>query len=678
MPSQKFYITTPIYYVNFKPHVGTSYTTILTDVVSRVERFKGNNALLVTGSDEHSQNIADLAEKAKMTPRAYCDQIIPKFTDCWDLIQIQDYRFERTSDQKHRDVVQKFWQRIFEAGDVYKGEYSGWYHTTDNCYLEEDQLPEKPEEDPRLKFLTEESYYFKLSKYQDWLLEFHEANPQYITPDFRRNEMLNRIKGGLNDICISRTSTDWGIPLPWDEGHVFYVWVDALITYLTGSGFDIDAFTKTIGSNGRSSEVKDKLWETTREDLKSQPEDNHWPCDLHVMAKDIPWFHAVIWPAMWASFGGPPPKKMLVHGYWQFDGEKMSKSLGNVVDPYDAAKLVGSDGLRYFLMREVPAGRDGNFNYEALISRYNYDLANDLGNLVHRTISLLHKSFDGVLPEAAKIDEVDKNLEATRLKTIEETLKAYDELRFSDALQSIWSLVSLGNKYVDEKKPWELKKKPERKDEVATMYRYLIESIRTIVLLAYPVIPKAANQLWNILGFESALEDERISALEQKIAANHKLAASEVIFQRVDPKLLADTQGKTEAKDKKSDAKKEKSSKKKKVVEVPEGMITIDDFAKVELRIGEIKAADRVEKADKLLVLKVFDGERERQIVAGIAKWYQPEELVGKRVAMVANLMPVKLRGVLSEGMMMAAEDAQGRLTLLTLDREVDVGSQIR
>jgi methionyl-tRNA synthetase len=687
MADNTFYITTPIYYVNFKPHIGTSYTTILTDVMSRVMRLRGREALLVTGSDEHSQNIADLAAEAQMTPRAYTDTIIPKFTECWELIQIQDYRFERTSDAKHHKVVQAFWQRLYDRGDVYKGEYAGWYHTSDNRYLEEDEVPENPEEHPRLKYLTEESYYFKLSAYQDWLLEFHEKNPGFVVPDFRRNEMLNRIKGGLKDICISRTSTDWGIPLPWDAGHVFYVWVDALLTYLTGSGFDVEAFNATRDAEGRSSEVADVLWETTREDLKSQPEGNHWPADLHVMAKDIPWFHAVIWPAMWASFGGPPPKQLLVHGYWQFDGEKMSKSLGNVVDPYDAAKIVGVDGLRYFLMREVPAGRDGNFNYEALISRYNYDLANDLGNLVHRTLSLLHQSFDGKLPEAEKVrDEADERIAAARQAAIDKVLPAYEALRFSEALQEVWSLVSLANKYVDEKKPWELKKKPEREGEIATMYYQLINTIRAVALLAYPVIPGAANRFWQLLGLEGTLEEQREQALSQTIEPGHALNRSEVVFQRVDAKVLAQAKGEGAEEGKgakgaeqgKGKQQQGKKKKKKEAEPLPEGMVSIDDFGKLELRVAEIRAAEKVEKADKLLALKVFDGERERSIVAGIAKWYSPEELVGKRVTIVANLPPVKLRGVLSEGMVLAAEDGQGRLSVLSPEREVDVGTKVR
>lgn len=692
MADNKFYTTTPIYYVNFKPHIGTSYTTILTDVVSRVQRLRGKEALLVTGSDEHSQNIADLAEAAGQTPRAYCDDIIPKFKDCWELVQIQDYRFERTSDPKHHETVRKFWQRIYDRGDVFKGEYAGWYHTTDNRYLEPEEVPEKPEQDPKLKYLTEESYYFRLSKYQDWLLAFHEANPELVVPDFRRNEMLSRIKGGLRDICISRTSTKWGVPLPWDESHVLYVWVDALLTYLTGSGFDVDAFVATCtNADGSSTEVRTPLWETTREDLKSQPADNHWPADLHMMAKDIPWFHAVIWPAMWASFGGPPPKKMLVHGYWQFAGEKMSKSLGNVVDPYDAAAIVGVDGLRYFLMREVPAGRDGNFNYEALISRYNYDLANDLGNLVHRATSLVHQSFDGVLPEAAPtLDASDEAFEAARLAAIEKTLPAYESLRFSDALSEVWALVSLGNKYVDEKKPWELKKKPERQAEIATMFTRLFEAIRTIVLLAYPVIPGAANRFWKILGFEGTLEEQREAALSQTLSAGHRFGASEVVFQRVDPKVLEQARGgdagaeagkgkQTKQAKQGGQAEQGKKAKAKKEAEpLPEGLISFDDFMKVELRIGEVRAAQKVEKADKLLQLTVFDGERERQIVAGIAKWYAPEELVGKRLAIVVNLAPVKLRGVLSEGMVLAAEDGQGRLSFLTPHNDVDTGSKIR
>jgi methionyl-tRNA synthetase len=666
MAGRKFFITTPIYYVNFKPHIGTSYTTILTDVTSRFRRMHDEQALLVTGSDEHSQNIADLASEAKLSPREYCDQMIPRFTDCWKLLEIQDYRFERTSDERHHRLVRRFWQQIYDKGDVYKGEYAGWYHTTDNRYLDEDEVPEKPEDNPRLKYLSEEAYYFKLSAYQDWLLAFHEANPSYVIPDFRRNEMLNRIRQGLRDTCISRTSTDWGIRLPWDEGHVLYVWVEALLTYLTGSGFDIDAFLATY-RDGASTEVQTPLWATTREQLASQPPSNFWPADLHVMAKDIPWFHAVIWPAMLASFGAPPPKQMLVHGYWQFAGEKMSKSLGNVVDPYDAAKLVGVDGLRYFLMREVPAGRDGNFNYESLIKRYNYDLANDLGNLVHRTISMLHQSFDGAVPPPSS--EADASLEETRKRAVGQALKAYAELRFSEALQHIWALVREANQYIDRNKPWEAKKKAERRAEIGGVFNQLIHAIRTVALLAYPVVPVAANRFWRILNLPATLEEQRLDALDATVPVGHKVCASEVVFKRVDEKVLASLEAKPAV---------QAAATKEEPNETDEGLITIDDFGRVSLRVALVKTAEKVPKADRLLKLIVDDGERERQIVAGIAQHYDPADLPGKRVVIVANLKPAKLRGLLSEGMLLAATNADGSLSIISPERDVEAGAGVR
>ncbi|MEQ8767041.1 MAG: methionine--tRNA ligase [Planctomycetota bacterium] len=674
MSDGKFYVTTPIYYVNFKPHIGTSYTTILTDVACRFRRFLGEDAVLVTGSDEHSQNIADLAEQAGKTPKQYCDEIIPKFLDCWKLLDIQDYRFERTSDSKHHRLVQKFWQRIFDRGDVYRGEYSGWYHTSDNRYLDPDEVPENPESHPRLKYLTEESYYFKLSAHAEWLKELHTQNPELVIPDIRRNEMLARIEGGLQDICISRTSTDWGIPLPWDDKHVFYVWVEALLTYLTGSGFDIDAFLKTIDGD-RSSEVKEPLWTTERSDLISQPEDNFWPADLHVMAKDIPWFHAIIWPAMLHSFGAPPPKKLLVHGYWQFDGEKMSKSLGNVVDPYDAAELVGVDAVRYFLLREVSAGRDGNFNYEALVSRYKSDLANDLGNLVHRTVSMLHQTFEGQVPPNEQPD-VASELEKTRLETIERVLEDFRCLRYSEGLQAIWGLVRLGNQTIEQFKPWEVKKKPERRSEVGSVFYGLLQSIRTICLLAYPVIPGAANRFWKTLGLAGTLEEQRDSALREEIPTGHALNKSEPVFERIDDKLEAakkqdQTKGQKVSEEKKGDSAQATEASN-------EGLITIDDFTKIELRIAEVLAAEKVENADRLLKLRIHDGERERQIVAGIAQHYAPEDLPGKKLVLVANLKPAKLRGLVSEGMLLAGTDADGRLSLVTPERDISPGARVK
>lgn len=671
----KFYLTTPIYYVNFKPHVGTSYTTILADVTTRHQRFLGKDAMFVTGSDEHSQNIADLAAAEGKTPLQYCDEIIPKFKECWSACRIDDYRFERTSDERHHRLVQVFWQRILDSGDVYKGQYSGWYHTSDNRFLDEDEVPENPESHPRLKFITEEAYYFRLSKYQDWLLSFHEANPQFVVPDFRRNEMLRRIEGGLKDICISRSGTDWGIPLPWDEGHVFYVWIEALLTYMTGSGFDIDAFEKTF-RNGKSSEVREPLWETTRADLSSQPDTNYWPCDLHLMAKDIPWFHVVIWPAMLASYGAPLPKQALVHGYWNFDGEKMSKSLGNVVDPYDAIELVGVDGLRYFLMREVPLGLDGNFNYEALISRFNFDLANDLGNLVHRTVSMVHQNFEGKVPEVLAVTDLDEEIEQRRRETVESAMQKYSELRYSEMLQDLWALIAEANRYIDEKKPWELKKNPERRDEISTVFNRLVNLIRSVLLLAAPVIPEGASRFWQILNLEGDPATLGVGALQEQVATGHQLNPSEPVYRRLDlNKLKAESAGTPTAKE----AGKEEAGKPAEDDgnRTGENVITIDDFAKVQLRVAEVVKAEKVEKADKLLCLQLDDGMQGRQILAGIAQWYAPEDLVGRKVVIVANLAPRKLRGLMSEGMVLAASDGEGRLALISPSGEVSSGAVV-
>jgi methionyl-tRNA synthetase len=379
----RYYVTVPIYYVNGKPHIGTTYTTVIADIACRFARFMGRDALMVTGSDEYSQNIVDIAIEAGKSPREFCDEIIPSFHDAWKSVGIQSYGFHRTSDPAQHRLVHTFYQRIYNKGDIYKGEYSGWYHTSDNRFLDADEVPEKPEEHPRLKFLTEESYYFRLSAYQDFLLELHNKYPLFVVPDFRRNEMLSRIEAGLKDICISRTSTDWGVKLPWDAKHVFWVWMDALLTYVTGSGFDIDAYEETFAAHdphSRSSEAGSDMMLATRRDLKTQPATNYWPCDMHIMAKDIPWFHAIIFPRCCKATAAAAQADSRA---WLLELQRREnvKSLGNVVSPDAAMELVGVDGLRYFLAREVPLGLDGNFSHEGLVNRYNYDLANDLGNL---------------------------------------------------------------------------------------------------------------------------------------------------------------------------------------------------------------------------------------------------------------------------------------------------------
>lgn len=688
----KFFLTTPIYYVNAKPHLGTTYTTVIADIIARSMRMSGRETLMLTGSDEHSQGIADLAAQEGIPPREFCDRIIPTFHEAWKLVEIQDYGFERTSGDKHRNVVQKFYGRIFEKGDIYKGEYSGWYHTTDNRFLNEDEVPENPESEPRLKFLTEEAYFFKLSAYQDALLKFHEANPDFVIPDFRRTEMLNRIKEGLNDLCISRTSTDWGVTLPWDAGHVFYVWVDALLTYITGSGFDIDGYLAAGGLDL----PPEKLWTLGKNDIPGQGDGNFWPCDLNIMAKDIPWFHAVIFPAMLFSFGLPPVKQMIVHGYWNFGGGKMSKSLGNVVSPQEACDIVGADGLRYFFAREASLGLDGNFSLELLIDRYNYDLGNDLGNLVHRTISLTHQLFGGIVPgegySPGDFKEDDMALVAQSSAVAEAVISAYSEYRLSEALRTIWELISNANKYFDAKQPWTLKKHPEREREVGAMFVTLYNVLRTVIVMVAPVIPGAAQKLWNAIGLDGNLSElgwDEISGCKC-YPVGTAVEKGEPVFPRIDKKeILGDGGANGAALDAakgggkgggKDAANAGGISESASQPEKPEGVAVIeyDDFAKVKLTLATVKSAARVEGTDKLLHLKLYDGsETEREIVAGIAEWYKPEELEGKTLVIVANLKPRKMRGIESRGMLLAAQDGKGGFSVLTSERPVSAGAKI-
>ena len=685
----KFYLTTPIYYVNAKPHLGTTYTTVITDIIARFMRMNGRDTLMVTGSDEHSQGIADLAAQEGVPPRQFCDRIIPSFHEAWKLVDIQDYTFERTSDDKHKNVVQKFYGRIYEKGDIYKGEYAGWYHTTDNRFLNDDEVPEHPESEPRLKYLSEEAYFFRLSAYEDILLKFHEANPEFVIPDFRRTEMLNRIKDGLKDLCISRTSTDWGVALPWDAGHVFYVWVDALLTYITGSGFDIDGYLEAGGLDLPS----EKLWTLGKADIPGQGEGNYWPCDLNIMAKDIPWFHAVIFPAMLLSFGLPPVKQMIVHGYWNFGGGKMSKSLGNVVSPQDACDIAGADGLRYFFAREVSLGLDGNFSLELLIDRYNYDLGNDLGNLVHRTISLTHQLFGGVVPgeglTPGDFGDEDSALVRQAAAAAGEVEKSYSEYRLSAAITTVWELISATNKYFDAKQPWTLKKQPEREKEIAAMFVTLYNVLRGVILMVSPVMPGAAQKLWNSIGLEGEVAKLNWDEIGGCYPVGTPVVKGEPVFPRIDKAdVLSNGAAAPGASAVGASAKPAAgitgasagSVAARGEAKKPEGVAVIEygDFAKVELTTAVVKSATKVEGTDKLLHLELDDGsETGREVVAGIAEWYKPDDLEGKTIVIVANLKPRKMRGVESRGMLLAAQDGKGGFSVLTLDRPAAPGAKI-
>lgn len=653
MGRERFYVTTPIYYVNAPPHMGTGYTTIIADALARYHRMQGHEALMVTGSDEHSQNIADLAAAQKVTPLEFCSRLIPEFTKAWQLLDIGEYRFCRTSSEEHRRTVQAVFQRIYDQGDVYNAPYSGWYHTTDNRFVDEGELPENPESDPYLKYLTEDAYWFRLSKYQDWLLEYHEAHPEAIIPGFRRNEMLNRIKEGLRDLCISRSSTDWGIPLPWDDKQVFYVWVDALWTYMTGSGFDAEAAVRALKEGKTALEV--------------QPADNFWPADLHIMAKDIPWFHTVIWPAMLQSAGLPLPKQCLVHGYWNFEGTKMSKSKGNVFHPEDAVALVGADGVRYFVLREVPIGQDGNFSIRALAERYNYDLANDFGNLIYRVLTMAGRFLKGTIPRVESPRPGAEILEL-RARLTRQTLDHYAALRFKEALDGLWELVRALNRFIDDVKPWELNKAPEKRPELESFFYTTFWSLRSLFLLLAPVMPGAIDRLWQQAGLPGLATTTELASADERIPDNLSIGKPEIVFPKLD---LADLEQEfIKRKQEQTGVKPEEKT------EIDH--IEYEDFTRVRMITARVVKAEAVEGADKLLRLTLDDGTRQdRTIVSGIRKDYAPEEMEGRTICIVDNLKPRKIFGILSEGMLLAAGGDKQKVTLVTPAGELAPGTRV-
>ncbi|MBX3166651.1 MAG: methionine--tRNA ligase [Candidatus Eremiobacteraeota bacterium] len=653
--SRKFYVTTPIYYVNAPPHMGTAYTTILADTLARTKRMLGYDALLVTGSDEHSQGIADKAAAEGMHPEEFCRRFIPQFHDAWKLLNIGPYKFCRTSSPEHKAVVQSFFQKIHAKGDIYKAEYSGWYHTTDNKFVDEGDLPEKPEEHPNLKFLTEDAYWFKLSAYEEKLMAWHEAHPEAIIPGFRRNEMLQRIREGLRDLCISRSSTNWGIPLPWDTDHVFYVWVDALLSYLTGA------------------------------------QGGYWPCDLHIMAKDIPWFHTVIWPAMLMSAEVELPKQVLVHGYWNFAGSKMSKSKGNVFHPQDAVALVGADAVRYFLLREAPLGQDGNFTVKGLSERYNYDLANDFGNLLHRALTMAGRYVNGEIAEF-QLNGPHQELENLRAEVASTAVPQLEKLEFREALENCWRLVSALNRFIDETRPWEhAKNSPEA---LPPLFSVLFRSIRTLLLLLSPIMPAACDRYWIQLGLNGKASEQQFTALQAGFPLEARLQKPEIVFPKLDLKNLEEefivkkeslTGEKVERTEEpnalatavKTVATAAKAVAKAVTQEEGNGQIEYDDFNKVRLITVKVVKAEAVEGSDKLIRLTVDDGQRQdRTIVSGIRKHFTPEHMEGRTICIVDNLKPRKIFGILSEGMILAAGDGEV-LRLVTPEGELAPGVRV-
>lgn len=645
MNNEKYYITTAIAYASGKPHFGNTYEAIATDAIARYKRQRGYDVRFMTGTDEHGQKVQNLAEKAGVTPQAYVDNVAGQIKGLWKLMNVSEDYFIRTTDSYHKTAVEHIFKKLYEQGDIYKGHYEGLYCTPCESFFTETQLVDGkcPDCGREVTKTTEEAYFFKMSKYADRLMKHIEENPDFIQPESRKKEMINNfLKPGLQDLCVSRTSFNWGVSVTFDPKHVIYVWIDALSNYITGLGYDPDN--------------------------KEQPElfKKYWPADVHIIGKDIVRFHTIYWPIMLMALGVELPKKVFAHPWFNFGFDKMSKSKGNVVYADELAKRFGVDGVRYYAISEMPYANDGSITYENIINRYNTDLANNLGNLLSRTIAMTKKYFGGIIPENKEFDsEFDKDLKAKTAECVSKFTTLMDEFKLAEASSCVFDMLSRANKYIDETTPWILAKDESQKDRLGTVLYNLLETLRIGAILLYPFIPATCEEIFKELNTSlNTYESLDFGALE----CGKEVGEQRVLFQRIDEaKMMAEIEEEQKAK-----------AEAAKKAEKPEGcaIIGIDKFMEVELRTAEVIECEAVPKAKKLLKLQLDLGYEKRQVVSGIAKFYKPEELIGKKVIVVANLSPAKLCGIESNGMILASGEEEVRVVFL--DKDTPNGERVR